>query len=229
MLNSLKARLPILLGMSAALMTSACSLNPHNWGLGGTVGTTGITTEAKAAVSSQVVLRGSIGTLPVSRDETFDDVDYEADLNMTTYGGFVDFYPFQNNGFNITGGVYGGGKSVDLVGTPGPATTVDIGGTTYTGAQIGTLRGTIDYADAAPFVGLGYDGFMNHNKLWSFNARAGVMFVGKPEVNLDAEGGLVSNLPSVQAELQNEAANLQDEIDKYKYYPVVSVGVTRRF
>ncbi len=223
-------QLPLLLIGATALMGSACtSSSPHNFGVGGGFGTTGATLEAKYAVSNHVVLRGNVNALPVSRNENFDGVDYEADLDMTTFGGFADVYPFRNNGFNVSGGLYGGEKSVDLLGVPDATTTVEIGSTTYTGAQIGTLRGSVDYSEASPYLGVGYDGFMNHNRLWSFNARAGVMFVGEPEVNLTAEGGLVSMLPSVQADLQAEADNLQDELDKYKYYPVVSIGVTRRF
>lgn len=222
-------RVPFLIVASSALLSSACSANQHNFGIGGSVGTTGVTAEAKYAASSQIVLRGNVNVLPVNTNQTYDGVDYEADLNMTTFGGFADFYPFRNNGFNITGGVYGGEKSVDLVGVPGPATTVEIGNTTYTGAQIGTLRGDVQYKDAAPFLGVGYDGFMNHDRLWSFNARAGVMFIGEPDVNLTAEGGLVSMIPSVQDDLQREADNLKEELDKYQYYPVVSLGITRRF
>lgn len=222
-------RAPFILVATTALLSSACAANQHNVGIGGTVGTTGVTIEGKYAVSNHIALRGTIGTVPVSTNQSFDGVDYEADVNMTTFGGFADLYPFRNSGFNISGGVYGGEKSVDLVGVPGPATTVDIGNTTYTGAQIGTLRGDVQYADVAPFIGIGYDGFMNHDRLWSFNAKAGVMFIGDPDVNLTAEGGLASMFPAVQDDLEREAQNLEDELDQYKYYPVISLGVTRRF
>lgn len=213
---------------SLAVFTTACTSYAGNYGLGGTVGTTGIGVEGKMAVSDNIALRGTLTTAPVSRSATIDDVDYEADLNFNNVGGFVDLYPFQN-GFHFSGGAYAGDKSVDLLGTPGPATTVEIGGTTYTGAQIGTLTGDVSYNDVAPFVGIGFDGFMKRNRNWSMNARAGVMFVGSPDVNLTAAGGLISGSPMVQAELQNEIDNLEDELDDYKYYPVVTLGITRRF
>lgn len=229
MFTSHTLKMPFCLAAITALMGSACSTNSSNIGFGGGVGTTGITAEAKAAVSNRMVLRGNVNILPISRNETFDGVDYEADIDMTTVGGFVDLYPMPNSGLNISGGVYGGKKALDLVGVPGAATAVNIGNTTYTGAQIGTLRGSVEYSDISPYLGIGYDGFMNRSRQWSFNARAGVMFVGKPDVRLTAEGGLVSATPGVQAELQNEIDNLQDELDKYEFYPVVSLGMTRRF
>lgn len=224
--NSRKSQ--ILALACVALMSTACTSYAGNYGVGGTVGTTGVGVEGKMAMSDNIALRGTITTAPFSRAETIDGVDYDADLNFTNVGAFADLYPFQN-GFHFSGGVYGGDKSVDLVGTPGPATIVEIGGTTFTGAQIGTLTGDVSYNDVAPFVGLGYDGFMKRSSNWSFNARAGVMFVGTPDVNLTAAGGLVSASPMVQAELQNEIANLEAELDDYKYYPVVTLGITRRF
>lgn len=224
-----KSRISQILALTcAALLSTACTSYAGNFGVGGTVGTTGVGVEGKLAMSDNIALRGSVTTAPFSRTETIDGVEYDADLNFTNVGGFVDLYPFKN-GFHISGGAYGGDKSADLIGTPGPATTVEIGGTTYTGAQIGTLTGDVSYNDVAPFVGLGYDGFMKRSSNWSFNARAGVMFVGSPEVDLTAAGGLVSASPMVQAELQNEIANLEAELDDYKYYPVVTLGITRRF
>ena len=219
----------IALAASAALLTTACMSSTHNFGVGAGISTVGVNLEGKYAASNNIALRTSVNYVPsVDTDQTYDGVDYNVKGNMLNGGGFVDLYPFAS-GFHISGGAYAGDKSADLVGVPGPATTVDIGNTTYTGAQIGTLRGTVEYKDVAPFLGLGYDGFMNRGKLWSFNARAGVMFVGKPEVTLNAEGGLVSMLPSVRDELDREEQNLQDELNDYKYYPVVSLGVTRRF
>lgn len=224
-----KSRNTKILALSCvALLSTACTSYAGNYGLGGTVGTTGIGVEGKMAVSDNLALRGTLTTAPINRDATIDDVDYEADLNFTNVGGFADLYPFQN-GFHISGGAYAGEKSMDLVGTPGAATTVEIGGTTYTGAQIGTLTGDVSYNDIAPFVGIGYDGFMKRSSDWSFNARAGVMFVGSPDVDLTAAGGLISASPMVQAELQNEITNLEAELDDYKYYPVVTLGITRRF
>lgn len=223
-------RLHLLTASCVALMSTACASNSqHNFGIGTGVSTAGINVEAKYAATNNLVLRGSVNTLPVSTDQNFDGVDYEASIDMLNVGAFADIYPFRNNGFNISGGVFAGDKSLDILGTPDAAQMVEIGDETYTGAEIGTLRGSVEYSNVAPFVGIGYDGFLNHDRLWSLSARAGVMLVGSPEVNLIAEGGLVSTQPDVQDELEREADNLQDELDEYKYYPVISLGITRRF
>lgn len=221
-------KLCIILLAAAGALNSACLSNQHDFGVGTSVGTTGVSLEGKYAATDMLTLRGNINILPVDVNESYDGVDYNVDVDMQTAGGFVDFHPFRN-GFHLSGGAYGGDKTADLLGTPGPATTVEIGNTTYTGAQIGTLRGQVEYSDISPFVGVGFDGFIKSNSHWSLNARAGVMFVGSPDVSLSSEGGLASMFPSVRTELDREEQNLQDELDQYKYYPVVTVGITRRF
>lgn len=233
----------IALALTTAAFGTACSgyygphaaphAKPHyspksNVGFGGGIGTTGGYLEAKYTATDAIVLRGSVNYLPLSGDKSYDGVDYEAETDMVTGGGFADIHPF-HNGFHLSGGAYIGDKSGDLLGTPGAATVVEIGDETYTGAEIGTLRGRVKYNSFAPFLGMGYDGFVNPKRTWSFNARAGVMFAGSPSVDLQAEGGLSSNFPSVQTELEREALNLEEELEDYKYYPVVTLGVTRRF
>lgn len=228
MANQHSRRFQIILLAGFSVINAACVSNQHDFGVGSSIGTTGISLEGKYAASDMITLRGNVNVLPADIDETIDGVDYNAEIDMQTVGGFVDLHPFRN-GFHITGGVYGGDKSADLLGTPGPATVVEIGDMTYTGAEIGTLRGQVEYSDMSPFLGVGFDGFMKSNRHWSMSARAGVMFVGSPDVTLNAEGGLVSMSPMVRAELDREEDNLQAELDDYKYYPVVTLGITRRF
>lgn len=220
--------LHIILLTGLSVLNTACLSNQHDFGIGTSVGSTGLSLEGKYAASDKVTLRTNVNWLPVDVNETIDDVDYNVDIDMQTVGGFVDVHPFRN-GFHLSGGVYGGDKTADLLGTPGPATTVDIGNMIYTGAQIGTLRGQVEYNDISPFLGVGFDGFVKSNRHWSLSARAGVMFVGSPDVTLNAEGGLISMNPMVRDELDREEDNLQAELDDYKYYPVITLGITRRF
>jgi len=216
--------------LGLALISTACnSYSTKNyWGVGGTVGTTGASIEAKYKATDALVLRGNINHLPVSGDESYDGVDYEADIDMTTAGLFADMHPFRN-GFHISTGVYVGEKSASLLGMPSAATVVEIGDQSYTGAEIGTLRGRAEYSDISPFLGVGMDGFIDKSRDWSMSLRGGIMFIGEPDVDLVAEGGLSSDLPAVQDDLVREADNLENELDDYQLYPVLTVGVTRHF
>lgn len=193
-------------------------------GLG--VGTTGATIEGKFAPNDFIALRGNFNYLDFSVDEEYDDIDYEGNFDATTFGGFVDVAPFQN-GFILSGGAFLGDKTVGLDATP--STNVEIGDQVFTPAEVGTLTGQAELNSFAPYAGIGYDSFIAGSSDWSFNARAGVMFTGSPEVDLVSANGALSSDPRLRAEIDAEIAAIEEEADDYKYYPVVAIGVARRF
>jgi len=193
-------------------------------GLG--VGTTGATIEGKFAPNDFVALRGNFNYLDFSVDEEYDDIDYEGDFDATTFGGFVDVAPFQN-GFILSGGAFLGDKTLGLDATPG--TNVQIGDQSFTPAEVGTLTGQAELNSFAPYAGIGYDSFIAGSGDWSFNARAGVMFTGSPEVDLVSANGALSNNQVLRQEIDAEIAAIEEEADNYKYYPVISIGIARSF
>lgn len=205
---------------------NAQSSNASKFGVGLGVGTTGATVEAKFAPNDAVALRGSFNYLSFSIDEEFDDIDYDGDFDATTFGGFVDVAPFKN-GFVLSGGAFLGDKTLDFDATP--TGSVEIGDQIFSPSEVGTLTGKAELASFAPYAGLGYDGFIAGSKDWSFNARAGVMFTGSPDVELVSANGSLSSNAILRQELDAEIEAIEDDADDYKYYPVVTIGLTRRF
>jgi len=221
----------ILFAGSSSMAAHASDLNPKSgnagkFAVGLGVGTTGGTVEGKYAVSDSLVVRGSLNLLKVSVDDEYDDIDYDAKFDATTFGGFVDFAPFKN-GFVLSGGAYLGDKTLDLDATP--ANSVEIGDQTFTPDEVGTLTGKAELNSFAPYVGIGYDGFMGGSKSWSFNARAGVMFTGSPEVDLVSANGTLSSDATLRNEIDAEIQAIEEDADDFKYYPVLTIGIARRF
>ncbi len=193
--------------------------------ISGSVGTTGATVEAKVKVAPIIALRGGYNYFQYEADDTYDDIAYAGDLDLSTAGAFVDLHPF-GNAFMLTGGAYFGKKTLDLFATP--TANVEIGSQTYTPAQVGTLNLTGDLEDTAPFVGLGWDSSFDTKGL-TFRFIAGAMFTGTPDVNLTATGGTLTNDPAFQTQLAAEEQNLQDDIDDYEIFPVVQLGLALSF
>ena len=54
------------------------------------------------------------------------------------------------------------------------------------------------------------------------------MFQGSPEVTLSATGPITSDTTFL-AELAKEEDNLQDDLDSYEFYPIISIGINYRF
>lgn len=205
---------------------SALAQEDSRFAVGAQVGTPGVGLQAQFALSPVVVLRGGYDVLKWDRDQTYKGIDYDAKIDFKSPGAFVDVHPFRN-GFLISGGAYFGDRKVDLDATP--SGNVNVGGATFTPAQVGTLTGRIDLESTAPFVGLGYDNTFTRGGRLGFRLLAGAAFGDAPQVNLDARGGTLSNDPTFRARLDQEEREIQAEADDYKVLPVIQAGLNFKF
>lgn len=212
---------------AAAMLSAAGAAHAQDFAVGAAIGTTGLTAEAHAALSPDIVLRGGYNHLKFGGvDGDYDGVDYEGELDAKMFGVFLDAHPF-GNPFFVSAGAYLGDKTVAL--TSLPTAPVEIGNVTYTPAQVGILEATAEFNDFAPFAGLGWDTTFRGDRRWGWRVLAGAMFSGEGRVDLVSRGGAFSNDPALLAELAREEADLQDEIDDYQVYPVIQAGITFRF
>lgn len=212
--------------LPAFALPSLAAAQDRPFAVGANVGTPGVGVQAQWAVSPNFVLRGGYDRLSWDRDDSYDGIDYSAKVDFSSPGAFVDWHP-TGGGFFLSAGAYFGSRKVDLDATPDGPT--EVGGVTYTPAQIGTLTGAIDLESTAPFVGLGYDNTFSKDGAWGFRVLAGAAFGDEPEVSLDSSGGTLSNDPTFRQRLTEEEAEIQAEADNYKILPVVQVGLTYRF
>ena len=189
-------------------------------------GTTGVGAEVQLSLGPVFVVRGGIDTLGYDFDQSYSDVDYSGRFDFDTAAGFVDLHPFLN-GWLISGGVYVGDRTFNLNGRP--TASVEIGGATFTPAQVGTLSGRIKLSDTAPFVGVGYDDALIREGRWGLRGIVGVAWSQEPEVGLSSEGGTLSNDPTFRARLEQEARDIQQDAEDKTFFPVVQLGVTARF
>ncbi|MFN7111739.1 MAG: hypothetical protein ACK4OJ_11745 [Brevundimonas sp.] len=194
--------------------------------LGAQIGTPGAGVQTQYSVNDYIVLRGGYDVLQWETDDTYDGVDYEADIDFQSPGAFVDLHPF-GNGFFVSAGAYFGDRGVDL--TSDPDQDVEIGGFTFTPEQVGTLTGRIDLESTAPFLGLGYDNTFTRDGRFGFRILAGAAFGDAPQVDLNASGGTLSDQAVFQELLVQEEQDIQDEADNYKVLPVIQIGLNYRF
>lgn len=155
------------------------------------------------------------------RDVTKGDIAYDFDLKLRSFSLLMDVHPIPLMGFRLSGGVILNNNRVDM--TAVPQGTYEIGGQTYSGAQVGQLLGEMTFRKAAPYVGLGWGNAANSRIGFAFDL--GVAFQGTPDVALDATGPIAQD-PNFQADLQREEQNIQDDVKIFKYYPVVSIGLS---
>lgn len=192
-------------------------------GLG--ISTLGGGTNLNFKLQNNLNLRLDGNYLSLSHGDTYDSVPYDLDIDLRSVGAVLDLHPF-GNGFHVSGGVYWNGNRADLSSTP--SSNVTVGNTTYTAAQVGSLRGELEYNSVAPYVGLGYDSGFKRQSPFSFSIRAGLFYMGEAKVNLSSSGTLSGNA-AFQADLAREVDTLEDDLDVFGFYPAISVGVRLRF
>jgi hypothetical protein len=211
---------------ACATLAAAPAASAQDRAIGVSLGTPGIGVQASAKVSDNLVLRGAIDGMSLSRDEDYSDIEYNGKAKLMTGGVFADLHP-GGGAFLISGGAYIGKRKIEL--DAAPTTSVDIGGQTFTPAQVGRIKGEAKLSNFQPFLGLGVDNTFTGDRSWGFRALVGVSFSKRPDVNLSASGGTLSNDPTLQSRLRIEEAEAQDDAKNFRYFPVVQVGLTRRF
>lgn len=133
----------------------------------------------------------------------------------------LDWYPF-GSGFHLTAGAFYDDNTVSLTAQPQSGTYV-IDGQPYPASELGVITGTVRYARFAPYLGLGFgDPFSGVFPLFvSFDL--GAYYQGAPDVNL-VSSQEQSNA-AVASSLAAEASSLRADIGKYRWFPVINLGL----
>lgn len=181
-------------------------------GVGVRAGTLGVGGDVAWSVAPTLSARVGYSALTWDRDVSTSRVSYNGDLKLSNLNTFLDFSPL--GPFRLTGGVIFNRNRYDVSG--------DLAG--------GSLSGTVKPGrSAAPYLGIGYGNVSGLGINFYFDL--GVMFQGSPRASLTANCGSLS--ASACASLQNEVAaeqvRLEDELERFKYYPVANIGITIGF
>lgn len=194
-------------------------------GLTAKAGSTGLGADLTVPiVPNWVNLRGGYNWMSFRPSLTEGDIDYKADIELQTVPILLDIHPFHGN-FRITGGVYYNLSEMDFSST---ASNITVGGTNYAGPV--SLNANVDWEDEwAPYFGIGYGNAADDNLLdlpiaVGLSLDVGVFYQGSPDVTLTESTGTVS-----AADLAAEAAQIEDDLGDFEFYPVVTLGVHIRF
>lgn len=189
-----------------------------------TAGTLGIGPEVGLRINDHFGVRANAGWLAVSGDVEPDDVSYNGRLNLESYGVMLDLHPFGGS-FRVSAGarINKNRGRVDAT----PSDDVTIGDEDFTPAQVGTLRGRAEVKDLAPAVTIGWGG--SRRKGFFFGADIGVLFQGSVRIRNFTSTGTLAGDPDFQAALERERADLQDDVDDYKIYPILQTSIGWRF
>lgn len=200
--------------------------------VGITAGTLGVGPEVSYRLSEHIGIRGNVTLLSVSGDINSDGITYESKIKLQSGGVMLDAYPL-GGGFRVSGGLRVNGNKASGLASPNSDTSYTINGTTYSAADIGNLRAETDIKNLAPALTLGYGGGLSNGLV--FGIEAGALFQGSVKIKpLTLTGACAGSSPpatcaTVVADLDAERRSVNDDIDRYKVYPVLQLSVGYRF
>ena len=208
-----------------AALALPCMASASDFGIEGHGSTLGLGGELDYAVNSYFTARVQFNRYDYSYRGTKEQIDYDFDLHLKSYAAMLDWHPFAGT-FRVTGGYFSNKNAIDAVAVPQGSYTIN--GHTYTAAQVLTLYGTIGFKPNVPYLGIGWTTLGPTDTGLGFTFDVGALFQGTPQANLYATGPITTQA-QFQSDLRAEQAKLQDDVNSYKTYPVISLGITYRF
>lgn len=206
----------------AGCLAFAGQLSAQQVSLSGRVGSLGLGTDLALRVSDRVGARVGLNALSFSFNGEEEDIRYEFDVGLLT-GTFLGDLYLSQSGFRLTAGVLANHNKLDLEARA--QSDLEIGDHTYSDVEVGKLTGRLDFRNASPYIGLGFDSSVRKEKGLGFVVGVGVLLQGSPRVVLEADGP-VANDPEFQADLAREEEEIQDDVSFFKVYPAISLGIS---
>ena len=220
----------------ASLVAFGCAssafANTGDIAIGAKASTLGFGVEVTVGLTPCLNVRGGYNGYNYTGSTSQNQINYDYKLSLGSYPVLLDWYPFEHSGFRLSPGVIFNNNKVTATGTSAQVVNFSIGGDTYSTTQIGSLTGSVDFDKTVPYAGLGWGNAVGKGSGLSFVFDLGVMFQGTPKVALNASN--LQNNPAIvqtaiQTSINKEIADLKDKTDKFKYYPVVSIGLAYGF
>ncbi len=183
--------------------------------------------EGQRAITETLGVRAGIDFFAYSFNGTTSNVDYDFEIELKNAPIILDWHPFIN-AFRMSMGILINGNDISAKANPTASGTFNINGVTYTGADVGTLKGKIDFNLIAPYLGFGWDTSFDKERGLGFTFELGAIYQGIPEADLSVTGPASNNAALVR-DLAQEESDLQKDLNLFKLYPVISAGIIYRF
>jgi hypothetical protein len=200
-----------------------------DFGLYGTAGTVGFGGGVATNFNQHLGARVGYTTYTYDVEDLEEsDLTFNGEADVGGAQAILDWYPMGGSFRLSLGAVEAADVDVKAKPVGGTFTFDDV---EYSADDVGEARGRADFGSLAPYVGLGYGRALSTDGHLSFTADLGVAFTGAPDVNLEVTCNAPN--PAICAQLVSDAAaeeaELQNDANDYKYWPVVSIGVAYKF
>lgn len=193
------------------------------------VGTTGIGAELGVGLNDYFAVRASYGAGSVPYSITESGIRYDSRAKPRVGLLNLDLHPFQGV-FRVTAGLGYNGSRIE--GRADTRTgTVVLNNVTYNTSDLGTVDGEVHFTKLAPYVGFGWGHAAQGSSGFFFTSDFGAMYSPATGSVTGTCAPLVAPpvCAALQSDLRAEADAFRREVETYKFYPVVRIGLGYRF
>ncbi len=192
-------------------------------------GTTGLGIEVGAGLSDHIGIRASYGAGSVPYSITRSGIRYDSRAKPRVGLLNLDVHPF-GGVFRLSAGLAYNGTRIEGTADTSSGTIV-LNNVTYNTSEIGTVEGEVHFANWAPYLGLGWGSAAKGSTGFFFTSDFGAVYS-------PATGSVTGNCApflappvcaSLQSDLRAEADAFRREVETYKFYPVIRIGLGYRF
>ena len=213
-----------LLGMLAAFALPGAAY-ASDFGVDAHASTLGFGGELNYSINSFLTARVDFNRYNHTYNTSKEQINYDFNLHLKTAGVLLDLHPFAGS-FRITAGYFNNKNDILAVATPQSSYTIN--GNTYSNTQVSSLSGEISFKSGVPYVGFGWSTLGTTSTGLGVEFDVGALLQGSPTVQLNATGTATTNA-QFQSDLAAEQSKFQNDLNSFKTYPVVSLGLAYRF
>jgi hypothetical protein len=210
-------------------------------GIGVKISTLGAGIEVATPLAGKFNLRGGFNMFRYSRPITNNGIQYQGQLQFQSAEAHLDWFLF--GGFHVSPGIlfYNGNQLTANASVPG-GQTFSVGGTSYESDPTTPITGTgkLDFVKVSPSIMIGIGNLIPRNgRHYSFLFEVGGAYQGSARVALNLAGNVcdttgttcraVSSDPTVLANIQAQQVKIQNDVNPYRFFPVLSLGVGFNF
>ena len=148
---------------------------------------------------------------------------YHHDVSQQVISAIADYYYTDAHESRLSIGLMYNNSNDNIVASESSLGGYTINNVYYPSSQVSKLKGTIKYSSVAPYIGLGWCNPLSGGRKWGFMLDIGVMYQGKPEVNLQATGAA----PTLNADIVAEQNSIKNQ--SLEWAPLAAIGVSYRW
>ena len=184
--------------------------------------------EVAKGITPWLGLRGGVNYFTYSYDSEESGNQYELELELKSFGLFVDLHPFKQ-AFRITGGFLINGNEITGNAKLASGETFELDGMDYSLAGDAASM-ALTYDTFAPYAGIGWDTTFGDHDNWGFTFDIGVVFSGSPDLAINANVDSTDpNSGTFEEAKKKEVDELKEDLNDYELWPVISAGIVYQF